>query len=306
MRLALELRHFYSVVVLAEEMHFTRASHRLRMAQPCLSKQIQQIERLHGVCLFARNKGRIVELTEAGRIFVDEARLAIFHAERALNLARADCRAGDSLVIGYSPDADHSWVSGILATRCSSYTKVRIRLCTRFAMDLVRRVLVGELNLALVTAPPEERRITAVPFARRPLYAVLPDSHRYACRKELVFGDLADDEWILNARQVHPTIHDAILEAAEREKILPKNLHETFTYEQAVQLVLERAGVGILTQACAPDFRVDHLVVMPLSDVSLCFDTCLVMRAADNEKLSNGFGRSFVRRFSRSGLAPQP
>jgi DNA-binding transcriptional LysR family regulator len=305
MRLDLELRHFHSVVVLAEEMHFTRASHRLRMAQPSLSKQIQQIERLHGVCLFARNKGRIVELTEAGRIFVDEARLAIFHAERALNLARADCRADDSLVIGYSPDADPSWVSGILATRGSSYTKVRIRLCTRFAMDLVRSVLVGELNLALVTAPPEERQITAVPFARRPLYAVLLDSHRYACRKELVLADLADDEWILNARQVHPAIHDAILEAAKREKILPKNLHETFTSEQAVQLVLGRAGVGILTQTCAPDCRVDHLVVMPLSDVSLRFDTCLVMRAADDADLPNGFGRSFLRRFPLPGLAAQ-
>jgi DNA-binding transcriptional LysR family regulator len=172
-------------------------------------------------------------------------------------------------------------------------------------MDSVRGVLVGELNLALVTAPPEEIRITAVPFARRPLYAVLPNSHRFACRKGLVLGDLADDDWILNARQVHPTIHDAILEAAKREKILPKNLHETFTYEQAVQLVLERAGVGILTQACAPDFRVDHLVVMPLSDASLRFDTCLVMRALDDAKLSNGFGRSFLRRFSRFRLAPR-
>lgn len=294
MRLDLELRHLYSVVVLAKEMHFTRASHRLRIAQPSLSKQLQQIERLHGVRLFARDKGRIVELTDAGRIFVDEARLAIFHAERAFNLARADCRADDSLVIGYSPDADHAWVSGILATRRSSYTNVRIRLCSRFAMDSVRGVLVGELNLALVTAPPEEIRITAVPFARRPLYAVLPDSHRYACRKGLVLGDLADDDWILNARQVHPTIHDAILETAKREKILSKNLHETFTYEQAVQLVLERAGVGILTQACAPDFRVDHLVVMPLSDASLGFDICLVMRAVDDAKLSNGFGRSFL------------
>jgi DNA-binding transcriptional LysR family regulator len=88
---------------------------------------------------------------------------------------------------------------------------------------------------------------------------------------------------------------------AKREKILPKNLHETFTYEQAVQLVLERAGVGILTQACAPDFRVDHLVVMPLSDVSLRFDTCLVMRAVDDAELPNGFGRSFLRRFPLPG-----
>ena len=89
MLLDIELRHLYSVIVLAEEMHFSRATHRLRIAQPCFYKRIQQIERLHGVLLFARDKGRIVELTDAGRIFGDEAGLAIFHAERALNLARA-------------------------------------------------------------------------------------------------------------------------------------------------------------------------------------------------------------------------
>lgn len=88
----IELRHLYTVMVLAEEMHFTRASHRLRIAQPCLSKRIQQIEGLHGVRLFARDKQRIVELTDAGRIFLEEAKIAVFHAERALNLARAaDC-----------------------------------------------------------------------------------------------------------------------------------------------------------------------------------------------------------------------
>ena len=62
MRLDLELRHLYSVVVLAEEMHFTRASHRLRIAQPSLSKQLQQIERLHGVRLFARDKAASLSL----------------------------------------------------------------------------------------------------------------------------------------------------------------------------------------------------------------------------------------------------
>ncbi len=295
----IELRHLYTVIVLAEEMHFTRASQRLRIAQPCLSKRIQQIERLNGVVLFARDKRRIVELTDAGRIFLEEARLAVFHAERALNLARAaDCHSRDSLVVGYSPDSDHAWVSNILATRPASYTNLRIRLCSRFAMDLVRHVLVGEMNLALVTAPPEEDRITAVPFARRSLYAVLPHSHRYACRKELFLRDLAEDDWIISAKQVHPTIHEAILGTAKQEEIALKNVHETFTGEQAVQLVIERAGVGILTKQCALDFRANRVVQVPLSDPSLCFDACLVMRSADDGKLTNGFARQFLRKYA--------
>src|SRR5579864_7693871 len=74
-------------------------------------------------------------------------------------------------------------VSGILATRPSG-TNVRIRLCSRFAMDLVRNVLMGELNLAPVTAPHEENRITAVPFVRRSQHPVLPEI--WICKSDSV------------------------------------------------------------------------------------------------------------------------
>lgn len=295
----IELRHLYTVIVLAEEMHFTRASHRLRIAQPSLSKRIQQIEQLNGVVLFAREKRRIVELTEAGRIFLEEAKVAVFHAERALNLARAaDCRSRDTLVIGYSLDADQAWVSDILRTRSRLYPQLRVCLSARFAMELVRDILVGELNLALVTVPQECNRITAIPFARRSLYAVLPKSHRHAGRKELVLRDLACDDWIVSAKQVHPTIHDAVLEAAKRNGITTKLTHFTLTEEQAIQLVLQRTGVAILTNPCALGHGADRVVMMPLSDESLHVDTCLVMRAGDDSKFTNEFARSFLRGFS--------
>ena len=73
----IELRHLYAVIVLAEEMNFTRAARRLQITQPALSKQIHAIEGLHRVHLFARDKGRITELTDAGRAFVEEARVAL-------------------------------------------------------------------------------------------------------------------------------------------------------------------------------------------------------------------------------------
>jgi hypothetical protein len=59
----------------------------------------------------------------------------------------------------------------------------------------------------------------------------------------------------------------------------------------------EHAGVAILTKLSAPEFRADSVVVRPLSDPSLCFDTCLVMRSDDDSKLTNQFARSFLRRF---------
>ena len=173
---------------------------------------------------------RIVELTDAGRVFVEEARSSLLHMERAVHLARAAHDGADSILpIGHSPYADQAWVSAILAIRLPLYPKLAIRLISQFSIELVRSVLAGEVNLALVTAPPEDSQITAAPFALTPLYAVLPETHAAAQKEHIVLQDLAKDEWILFARRVHPIVHDAIMDAAQREGIAPKHAHEIIT-----------------------------------------------------------------------------
>src|SRR5258708_22714248 len=78
-----ELRLYRYVVVLAEELNFTRAAARLHVAQPSLSKQIRELESYLGAQLFERTK-RDVRLTAAGEAFTAEARLTLFHADRAV------------------------------------------------------------------------------------------------------------------------------------------------------------------------------------------------------------------------------
>lgn len=116
-----------------------------------------------------------------GRIFVEEARSALLHIDRAIQLGRAAREGSDSsLSIGHSPDADQGWISAILAIHLPLYPKLRIQLITEFSSELVRSVMAGKLNLALVTAPPEHSQITAAAFAQTPLYAALPQSHAAA------------------------------------------------------------------------------------------------------------------------------
>src|SRR5437588_9451309 len=80
-----DVRHLYSVVILAEELNFTRAAHRLRITQSALSRQITELETQHGFQLFNRDRKRAAQLTEAGRTFVQEARSALLHADRAIH-----------------------------------------------------------------------------------------------------------------------------------------------------------------------------------------------------------------------------
>ncbi len=304
-----EVRHLHAVIALGEELNFTKAALRLHLTQSALSRQITEIEKQNRFRLFTRDNRRVVrvELTDAGRVFVEEARSSLLHMERAVYFARTAHDGVDNiLTIGHSLDADQSWISAILAVRLPLYPTLGIRLISEFSTELVRSVMSGELNLALVTAPSEDPQITAVPFALTPLYAALPETHAAAQREQVALQDLAKDEWILFARRVQPVVHDAIIDAAQREGITPKHAHDTITSEEAIHLVSEHVGVAIVTKPIGLGFRVEGVVLKQLSDASLCFQTCVVMRSDDDSRLANEFVRSFLRRYSYQRRPPRP
>src|ERR1039458_5466806 len=94
----------------------------------------------------------------------------MLHTERAVELSRPISEGSESvLTIGRSPCADPAWISAILATRLPLFPKLRVRLKSQLAPELVRSVLAGELDFAIVTAPPRDGQITAAPFARAAL-----------------------------------------------------------------------------------------------------------------------------------------
>ena len=290
-----EVRHLHAVIVLGEELNFTKAALRLNLTQSALSRQITEIEKQLRFRLFTRDNRRVVrvELTDAGRAFVAEARSSVLHIERAFHLARTAHDGADNvLTIGHSHEADQAWISDLLAVRLPLYPNLAIRLVSQFSIELVRSVLASELNLALVTAPPENSQIEAAPFALTPLYAALPEGHAAAQKEQLMLQDLAKDEWILFARRVHPVVHDAIMAAARREGITPKRAHDIITPQEAIHLVSERVGVAILTKPTALGCRAEGVVVKRLSDESLCFRTCVILRKDDDSRLANEFARN--------------
>jgi DNA-binding transcriptional LysR family regulator len=288
---------------LAEEMNFTRAAHRLNVTQPALSKQITELEEQYGLHLFNREKGRLIELTESGQIFVEEASAALSHAERAIQLARATQDGSDRvLTIGHSPHCDESWISTLLNIRLPLYPKLRVRLMGQFPIELVRSVVVGELNFALVTTPLLNADITAVPFAQGPLYAVLPEGHPAVKNETLGLQDLVHDEWIMFPKRLYPNVHDAIMAVAHRDGIRPKCTHDAVTAEQAVQLVSEQVGVGIVTKPNALNLRAKNVALKPFSDKSLWFQAFVIMRKGDDSRLTNQFVRTLLRKLK---LSPQ-
>jgi DNA-binding transcriptional LysR family regulator len=296
----LDVRHLYSVVILAEELNFTRAAHRLRITQSALSRQITELEKQHGFQLFNRDRKRAAQLTEAGRTFVEEARSALLHADRAIHLARAAHNGYNNvLLVGHAPHADPAWISTLLTIRLPLFPKLKVRLITHFAMELVRGVLATELHMALVTAPPFDGKLTTVPYAETQLCVVLPEAHPAAHNEQARLRDISSDEWILFPRSVNTEIYDRITETAANEGIPTRQAHEIMTAQEAFYLVSEGAGVAILPKPSAIGVRASGVVVVPLFETSLSFETSLIMRRDDDSKLVNSFARMFLRKYAR-------
>jgi DNA-binding transcriptional LysR family regulator len=296
----LDVFHLYSVVVLAEELNFTRAAHRLRISQPAFSRQITALEKQYGFQLVIRDRKRGAQLTEAGRMFVEEARSALLHADRAIHLATAAHHGYDNvLLVGHPTHADHAWISTLLTIRLPSFPNLKVRLTTSFAMELVRSVLANELHLALVTAPPTDAKLTAVPFAETRLCAVFSDTHAAVQKEHVSLQDFAHDEWILLPQNVNTAIHDTILETAAKTGIPFRQAHGVINAEQAFYLVSQRAGVAILPRPSTVGTREGGVVVRTLSDAALSFETCLIMRRDDDSKLVNQYARAFLRKCVR-------
>jgi DNA-binding transcriptional LysR family regulator len=168
-------------------------------------------------------------------------------------------------------------------------------------MDLARGVISGELDLAIVTAPPNDPKITAATFARSPLYVALPENHRAARKESLKLQDLNKDVWGLFTAQANPLAHDAIMHLARTEQIIPNEIHEVLSTSDAFYVVIELGGVAFVSKATALNTQINGIVFKPLSDESLWFDTCLVMKAEEKSRVINQFGREFLRKYS-----PQP
>ena len=131
-----EIRLLQAAIALAEDLNFSRAAERLHIGQSTLSKQIFELEGQLGFRLFERNHQR-VDLTDAGRVFVEEAREAVLRAERAVLAAKATFRGADEILnIGKSPHGDPYLVSTLLSIHLPLFPGLRVKLWSDYSNEL--------------------------------------------------------------------------------------------------------------------------------------------------------------------------
>jgi len=115
-----------SAIALSEELNFTRAAQKLRISQPALTRNIAELEALLGFPLFIRNR-KTVTMTNAGRAYVEKARLSLLYGERALYAARAAMQGAEVVLhVGRSPYVDPFLVSTLQSIRLARFPRLRL------------------------------------------------------------------------------------------------------------------------------------------------------------------------------------
>jgi DNA-binding transcriptional LysR family regulator len=242
----MELRHLRSFLVVADELHFSRAARRLHMAQSPLSQQIQRLERELGVQLFRRNRRR-VELTDAGLAMLDHARRALDHAEQAAGAARAAGagRAG-RLDVGFLATAALALLPAVLPPFREAAPDATLRLTEAGSQDLLGALRRGELDVAFTRPPAPTAELSTTVVWREPVIAVLPAAHRLCAGPGLDLADLRDEDFVTFPRWSAPEFYDHLLAACHDAGFAPRIVQEALAMPTVVGLVAAGLGVALV------------------------------------------------------------
>jgi DNA-binding transcriptional LysR family regulator len=259
----IELRHLRYAVTVADERHMTRAAQRLGIQQPPLSQQIRALETMIGAALF-RRLPRGVELTEAGRAFVEKARVILRDVDLAVEAARRSARGEEgNLAIGYTSSAAfHPFVSMAIRALRLSLPGVTFRIGEGSSGDLIADLLANRLDAAFLRAPREgvaglvtdlvdnEEMVIALPDDH-PLAALEPGRKRPGLKRRLPLAALADQTFILYRRPSGPGLYDNIIAACHAAGFSPRVGQEAPKLVSTLSLVAAGLGISIIPQSMA-------------------------------------------------------
>ena len=242
----MELRHLRYFIAVAELLHFGRAAKRLRISQPSLSHQIQRLEAELQVKLLERTRSR-VELTEAGRLFLEEAREIVARADRAVLVAqRAATRGNHRLRVGAGFCTDHALVVAALCAFNQRRSAIRVEIETMAVANQIAALREDRLDVGFVRSATVDRPLTAITLYIEPLVVALPKAHHLTSRQRIPVAALASEELVLVPQHAVPVYYSTVLQTFRTAGITPEAPHEADHLRLILGLVANGCGISVV------------------------------------------------------------
>jgi LysR family hca operon transcriptional activator len=259
----MELRHLRYFVAVAEEGSLTvAAERRLHTAQPSLSRQIRDLEYEVGAQLMIRSAHGI-ELTAAGRAFLDHARLALAQVDAAREAARRAAQPAKlSFALGFLTGKEIDWLPEAIRLLRDELPNIEITVSSQYSPDLADALVRGKLDVAFLR---RETRATDLMFkvvATEPFVVVLPSDHRLASHEAINPHDMVGETFIAVSNTA-PVGRKVVDDYLRRSGIDIKPDHEADHLAMAMSLVASTRGVALLP-AYARNLLPSSLISRPL------------------------------------------
>jgi DNA-binding transcriptional LysR family regulator len=291
-----ELRHLRYFVAVAETLHFGRAAERLGISQPPLSQQIQALEAELDARLFERTNRR-VELTEAGRLFLVEARQILAQVDRAADTARrAQLGELGVLKIGFTASAPFTSTlpRSILAFR-QAFPAVQLDLHENNSRGVVDALLRQTVHVGLIRPLGLPDSLHAEALFDEPLIAALHSDHPLADEAgPLSLAQLSGEPFVYFPRTFGSGLYDQLMALAAQAGFTPHMAQEAGEPLTIIGLVAAGLGVSVLP-ASYRRFAIENVAYRELADAGASSSVWLVRRQEERSPLVRAFAELLVR-----------
>jgi LysR family hca operon transcriptional activator len=242
----MELRHLRYFIAVAEEGSLTNAAERrLHTAQPSLSRQIRDLELEVGVPLLER-RARGIELTAAGRVFLDHARLALLQVEAAGEAARRAAQPEKaSFVLGFLTGHEVVWLPQALRILRDELPDIEITLASQSSPELAGALMRGKVDVAFLRREVQAPGLAFKFLIKEPLVAAMPIGHHLAERKSIRPQDIAAESYI-SPTKTAPALKLVIDAYAARNGISLKPKYEAENLSMVMSLVASTGSISLL------------------------------------------------------------
>jgi DNA-binding transcriptional LysR family regulator len=295
----MELRHLRYFVAVGEDEHFGRAAERLRVAQPALSRQVQDLEREIGFKLFDR-LSRGVKLTSAGKLFLEDARRILQHVNDAIERARRVAHGQSGVLrVGFTENA--SWRGAVpesFRLFRQRHADADLQLDPLPSLAQLEAIRAGRLDAGFLYNPPKpDGELDQLPVALHRLALAAPRSHPLAKLKQLRLRDMADASFVWFPRRESPAFYDRLMyECVGAGLKSPRIVQEASNEATIMTLVSQGMGVGFVIETAR--WRCpDHVAILQVSDLKLPLPLALVWRRDNLSPLLSSYVEA-VRKLS--------
>jgi len=287
----MELRHLRYFVAVGEEQHYGRAARRLRVAQPALSRQIQDLEAELGFKLFER-LARGVKLSTAGALFLGDARRILQEvSEAGIRAGRVASGRSGTLRVGFTENA--SW-RGVVPESFRRFRELQpdaeLQLQPSASLEQLEAIRSGRLDAGFVNfMPKSDPELDQLLVARQHVELAAPKRHPLTRLKKLRLRDLTDAPFVWFPRRANPAFYDQMMLECYRGGLKsPRIVQEGVNEPTILSLVSTGMGVGWVL-ATARWRCPESVVILPVVDLNMPLTLALVWRKDNTSPLLANF-----------------